>query len=317
MILKKAQKKFPDQTKTQPKETMRKIIVAIMVIFTTIAFAIPWQEASGTGYEVKLPPNYIIGTAYGKGISNVLMNAPMGGYHSSYTNIVIIYFFEAEDAVCKIRPAEKAGSAQPLAVYIKGGMPKAVMIDGGKENKSELLYVYAAGNLKKLKIKGFRTVGKIAISNDNECAGVTIQNVSKAAAGQVAGNIHSVIVSGKLKKLQSNKGGFGGASPTDTGVIAVEGASPGGIIKVGKGAEMSNLLFCGGLVNGGYNYSEAYNECWSSQQVLQTVIKMGLIKKVKTKAIGPGIFGMQVEKKYKDATKLKITDLVGMENLVE
>jgi len=292
-------------------------VLILSIFFTASAFAIPWQEATGTGYEVKLPPNYVIGTSYGKGISNVLMNAPMGGYHSSYTNIVIIYFFEAEDAVCKIRPADKAGSAQPLAVYIKGGMPKAVMIDGGKENESELLYVYVEGNLKKLKIKGFGTVGKIAISNNNEGTGVTIQNASKAAAGQIAGNIHSVIVSGKLKKLQSNKGGFGGFSPTDTGVIAIEGASPGGMIKVGKGGEMSNLLFCGGLVNGGYNYAEAFNECWSSQQVLQTVIKIGLVKKVKTKAIGPGVFGLQVEKKYKDATKLKITDLVGMENLVE
>ncbi len=292
-------------------------VLILCIFFTASAFAIPWQEATGTGYEVKLPPNYIIGTAYGKGISNVLMNAPMGGYHSSYTNIVIIYFFEAEDAVCKIRPADKAGSAQPLAVYIKGGMPKAVMIDGGKENESELLYVYAEGNLKKLKIKGFRNVGKIAISNNNEGAGVTIQNASKSAAGEVAGNIHSVIVSGKLKKLLSNKGGFGGTSPTDTGVIVIEGASPGGMIKVGKGAEMSDLLFCGGLVSGGYNYVEAFNECWTSQQVLQTVIKMGLIKKVKTKAIGPGVFGLKVERKYKDATKLKITDLVGVENLVE
>ena len=286
---------------------MGKIIVTIMMIFTIVAVAIPWQEASGTGYEVKLPPNYIIGTAYGKGISNVLMNAPMGGYHSSYTNIVIIYFFEAENAVCKIRPSNKAGSAQPLALIIKGGIPKVVMIDGGKENKSELLYVYADGNLEKLKIKGFGTVGKIAISNNNEGAGVTIQNASKAAAGQVAGNIHSVIVSGKLKKLQSNKGGFGGSSSTDTGVIAIEGASPGGMIKVGKNAEMSYLLFCGGLVNGGYNYAEAFDECWSSQQVLQTVIKMGSVKKEKTKAIGPAIFGLQFEKKYKYATKLKIT----------
>jgi len=296
---------------------MKKIIATIMVLITTVALAAPWQEATGTGYELKLPPNYAIGTAYGTGISNVLKIAPMGGYHSSYTNIVLIYFFEASNAVCKIRPANKAGSAQPLAVFIKGGIPKVVMIDGGKENKSELLYVYADGNFKKLKIKGFASVGKIAISNNNEGTGVTIQNASKSSAGETAGNVHTVIVSGKLKKLQSNKGGFGGTSPTDTGVISIGEASPKGLIKNGKDAEMAYLLFCGGLVGGGYDYAAAYSECWSSQQVVQTVVKMGSVKKVKTKAIGPGIFGLQVEKKYKDATKLNITDLIGMEHLVE
>ncbi len=288
-----------------------------MVVFSSATFATPWQEAAGTGYEVKLPPNYIIGTSYGAGISNVLKIAPMGGYHSSYTNIAIIYFFDARGAVCKIRPSNKAGTAQPLAVFIKGGIPKAVIIDGGKENKSELLYVYADGNLNKLKIKGFGSVGKIAVSNNNEGAGVTILNTSKAAAGVTAGNIHSVIVSGKLKKLQSNKGGFGGSSSTDTGVISIGEASPKGQIKVGKNAEMAYILLCGGLVGGGYDYAAAYSECWSSQQVVQTVVKMGSVKRVKTKAIGPGIFGLHVEKKYKDVTKLEITDLIGMDNLVE
>ncbi len=296
---------------------MKKYFLSFTLIISTFSVALPWMEAPNTDYEVKISPNVILYTAVGASISNQLINAPFGGYKTSYSNLVIIGFFGANGGACKIRPASKAGKGLPLAVLVKDGMPKTIMIDGGKDNKSELLYVYAEGNLKKLKIKGFASVGKIAISNNNDGTGVTIQNATKPSAGGAAGNVHSVIVNGKLKKLQSNKGGFGGTSPTDTGVISIEGDSPKGIIKSGPSAQMPYLLFCGGLVNGGYDFSAAYNHCWAMQQVDQAVVKMGSIKKLITKDIGPAIFGLNVEKKYKDATKLKITDVVGMENFVE
>ncbi len=192
---------------------------------------------------------------------------------------MIYYIIGATNGVCKFKPKNGLTSAGPLAVLAVDGAPKKIIIDGGKDSKSKLLYVY----------------------------------VDESPAG----NIHTVIVSGKLKKLQSNFGGLGGDSIANTGVVSIEGDSPNGQIKISPKADMSYLLLCGGLVNGGYNYSEAYDECWSTQQVLQTVINMGSIKKVKTKSIGPAIFALHVGEKYKNTNKLEVKDVIGIENLVD
>ncbi len=296
---------------------MKKKILILTIFLTTFAFAGPWMDAGFTGYEGKGPSGFFLGTMYGDGMSNILANAPFGGYNTAYTNYAYIFISNAVDGVCKIRPKDKAGQAEPLALFIVGSMPKTVIVEGGKSNESELLYVYADGNLKKLIIKGFEKIGKIAINNNDEGKGVTIQNAFKPVGNETAGNVHSVIVSGKLKKLQSKKGGFGGSSSNHIGAIAIEGASQKGIIKSGPKAEMSFLLFCGGLVNGGYNYAEAYDECWASQKVDNTVVKIGSIKKVDTKVIGPAVFGLQVVKKLKNDSKLTVTNLIGEENLVE
>jgi len=301
--------------------TIMKKIIAVTLIFASFTFAFPWMDISHSDYQYK-GPNHTAMYITGPGASNNLALLPFGGASSSATNILIYYIIGATNGVCKFKPKKGLTSAGPLAVLAVDGAPKKIIIDGGKDSKSKLLYVYVdetpAGTIKKILIKGYESVDKIAVSNKNEGVGVTIQNVSKPADGKkIAGNIHTVIVSGKTKKLQSNFGGLGGNSVTDTGAVSIGADSPMGQIKISKKADMSYLLLCGGLVSGGYNYAEAYNECWSSQQVLRTVVNMSSIKKVKIKSIGPAIFGLHVEKKYKDASKLEIKDVVGIENLVD
>jgi len=301
-------------------KNLLKCLILLIIILTSLTFAFPWSDISNSNYQYK-GPNHTAMYITGSGASSNLTNAPMGGVFSDVTNALIYYIIGATNGVCKFKPKEGVTSAQPLAVFAVNGAPKKIIIDGGKDCTAKLLYVYvdgsSVGDIKKVLVNGYGEVGKIAISNKSDFTGVTIQNVSKPSAGnEVAGNIHSVIVSGKLKKLQSNFGGIGGSS-TNIGVVSVEAPSPKGQIKVGSKAEMSNLIFCGGLVNGGYDFDDAYNECLATQQVDLTVVKMGSIKKLKTKSIGPAIFGLQVEKKYKDASKPKITDVIGTENFVE
>ncbi len=301
-------------------KNIKKRLILFTVLLASLTFALPWMEILHSNYMYK-GPNHTAMYITGQSASANLTNAPFGGVFSDVTNALIYYIIGATNGVCKFKPKDGVTCAQPLAVFAVDGAPKKIIIDGGKDCTAKLLYVYvdgsSVGDIKKVLIKGYGEVGKIAISNKSDIVGVTIQNVSKPSAGnEVAGNIHSVIVSGKLKKLQSNFGGIGGAL-TNIGVVSVETPSPKGQIKVSSKAEMSHLLFCGGLVNGGYDFADAYNECWATQQVDLTVVKMGSIKKLKTKSIGPAIFGLQVEKKYKNASKLKITDVVGMENFVE
>jgi hypothetical protein len=307
-------------------------VTAISVgVAVAIAGGSPWANIPNTDLQYNGPGGVTVWTSAETDVVAMVANAPYGGCAVD-SNTVVIEITGADGGKCQIAPQDKKnGSSQLFALFVEGG-PKQLQIDCGQaKGAGEMPYLYVDGKAKKILLKGMATVGKVVVDNAGAANGVQIQNISKSKvkgpkvltvrkAGPPSGQIHSVITSGKLKRLQSNQGGFGGDG-SGPGVIAVGENSPKGQIKVSPRGALADILVCKALNQSNeYAYAQAYQECIASNAVLPYVEK-AVLKMINAKAIGPAVIAADLGKPFKQnqlGKRVKLTEpVVGKENLVE
>jgi len=247
-------------------------------------------------------------------------DAPYGGENIN-NQTVLIKITNVGDKSCIIKPFDKkTGSQDSIALFIEGGNPKKIQVDFGKsKGKGIIPYIFVDGKVGKILFKGLEEdVRKIVVNNSGDDKGVIIQNISKKGAG-----IRSIFTTGKLKRAQSNHGGFGDLLACGNGVIMIGEDSPKCQIKASPKGSINNILICKSVDTNAYAgnaYSEAYNECIASNKIVSTVI-VGKIKKINTKAIGPAVIAVDVSSKIKEkqyGKKVTVTEpIVGKDNFVE
>ena len=289
---------------------MKKIFVVLIVLTVGIVMA------KGKGEPI--PGTDLIYTGSGNVVTDTIdsiNNYPYGEYADAEPGTVVVIIDNAGTKSCKIQPADgKKGSQDSIALIIEDG-PKKVQIDFSQSKGSgKIPYLYIKGNAEKVLIKGMgEDVGLVVIDNNPSNKGALLQNISKKGPG-----FKSIITRGKLKRAQSNHGGFGGASDTEPGIIMIGTDSPKAQIQ-GKGA-IANVLICKSVNTNVYSLTEAYAECIATTSIVAEV-EVGKIKMLKTKAIGPAVIAVDVSKKIKEkqyGKKIKITELiVGKENFVK
>ena len=313
---------------------MRGITIAFTVaVAATLALAggSPWTDIPNTDLQYNGPGGVTVWTSAETDVVALVANAPYGGY-AVESNTVVIELTGAGSGKCTIAPQDKKqGSSQLFALFVDGG-PKMLQIDCGQaKGAGEMPYLYVDGNAKKVLLKGMAYVGKVVVDNAGAAgSGVMIQNISKSKGKPPknksvrkppsSGQITSVITSGKLRRLQSNHGGFGG-SESMPGVIAVGADSPKGQVKASPKGALAYVLICKALDQSNeYAYAEAYEECIASNAVLPYV-EMATLKKLNAKAIGPAVIAVELGKPFKPnqlGKRVKLTQpVVGEDNLVQ
>jgi len=222
---------------------------------------------------------------------------------------------------CKILPANKS-SQDTIALVIEGG-PKKIQIDFGQSKGTGIIpYMYVNGNAGKILYKGLAgDVGRIVVDNESNGKGVHLQNISKGKGNSGGGGFMDIITMGKLKRAQSNHAGFGGSDDANPGIIMIGKDSPKGQIKASPKGEVANVLICKNVDTNVFDtFQIAYADCIASNEVLDGV-EMGKLKMVNTKALGPAVIAVDVDKKFKAnqvGKRIKITDpVVGIENITE
>lgn len=246
----------------------------------------------------------------------LLTNAPYGGMAVVPPGLVAVVISNASGGASKIKAKGKS-SLDRIAVFFYGDTSMLQIDCGQSDCNGQLEYLYAKGDVGKVLLKGLGYAGKLVVDNVGSAKGVQIQNISKTkghSKGDAGGNIHSVITSGKLDKLQSNHGYIGGPDQTDPGVLAVGTASPNGQVKPKAGIKC--ILICGTITSNQYNYAQAYAECIASNAILPYVT-MTSLKQLNTKAIGPAVCAVTLEKKC-SSKKTDVTEpVVGKENVLD
>ncbi|RLD12333.1 MAG: hypothetical protein DRI44_00960 [Chlamydiae bacterium] len=190
---------------------------------------------------------------------------------------------------------------------------------GQSKGKGKMPYIFVDGKVRKILFKGLEeNIRKIVVNNLGDDKGVIIQNISKKGAG-----IRSIFITGKLKRAQSNHGGFGDPFACGNGVIMIGEDSPKCQIKASHKEAIENILICKSVDTNAYSgnaYRQAYNECIASNAIVSAVT-LGKIKKINTKAIGPAVIAVDVSSKIKEkqyGKKVKVTEpIVGKDNFVE
>ena len=247
-----------------------------------------------------------------------LKNYPYGEYAVPDAGTVVVIIENAGTKSCKIQPADgKKGSQDSIALIIEDG-PKKVQIDFSQSKGSgKIPYLYIKGNAEKVLVKGMgEDVGLVVIDNNPSNKGVQLQNISKKGPG-----FKSIITRGKLKKAQSNHGGFGGENDSEPGIIMIGTDSPKAQIQ-GKDT-VANVLICKNVDTNAFvcnPLKSAYAECIATTSIVAGV-ELGKIKMLKIKNIGPAVIAVDVSKKIKEkqyGKKIKIKGLiVGKENFVQ
>lgn len=297
-----------------------------------MAHAAPWVNIPGTDLRYSGPGTVSVVTD-SNDVVNILTNAPYGGVAAPDPATVVIIISNAAGGNAMIGPANKASSGL-FAFFIHGGAGKIDIDCGQAKGSGRTPYVFADGGVGKIKFKGMSAVGKVVVDNKGGGEGVHIQNISKSrpqplAAGEAlrapkpkpgpAGSIGSVITSGKLKRLQSNHGGFGGTL-AEPGVIAIGEDSPNGQIKPNPKGPVAYVLICKQLASNSYDYAAAYTACIETNTILPNV-EMTKLKKINAKVIGPAVIATTLENKIPASQvgkRVKLTQpIVGEENLVE
>jgi hypothetical protein len=235
---------------------------------------------------------------------------------------VLVMVSNPGNGSCKIQPADKS-SEDTIALVVEGG-PKKIQIDFGQsKGKGVIPYMFVEGNPGKILFKGLAgNVGRVVVYNEDDARGVHLQNISKKAKGNDdGGGFTDIIIMDKLKRAQSNHGGFGGPDEANPGIIMIGKDSPKGQIKASPRGEIANVLICKSFdTNVFANFQAAYADCIASNAVLPGV-EVGNLKMINTKALGPAVIAVDVDKKYKAkqvGKRIKITDpVVGQENIFE
>ncbi|GEM_PF-1603638 len=305
------------------------LLACVCMVLSIAAVAAPGTPIAGTGLLYSGPGTATAVTDMDT-IRDLLTNAPAGGLATVPPETVLIIVSNATGGSAKFSPANKADNGT-YAIMIDG-TPNKIDVDCGQAKGAGLVpYMYVNGSPRKIMFKGMSFVGKIVVNNAGDATGVHIQNISKKAkhAGPVLlgglsdepGRIRAVITTGKLKRLQSNHGGFGGNSQLDPGVIAVGEASPDGQLKANPKGHVSFVLLCSKLTAPNeYDYAGAYQECLASNAVLPRVV-MGSLKMLNAKAIGPAVIGTTFVKPIPASQigkRVKLTNpVVGQSNLVQ
>ena len=297
---------------------MKHLIVIVCLVCATGAFAkggpIPIQY-TGLTYNGPGGVESVTGT-----VANVLTN-----YLWSDVPIppetVLVKITNPGNKSCKIQPADKS-SDDTIALVIEGG-PKKIQIDFGQSKGQGVIpYMYVEGNPGKILFKGLAgNVRRVVIYNEDDARGVHLQNISKGKGKDEGGGFTDIIIMDKLKRAQSNHGGFGGPDDANPGIIMIGEDSSKGQIKASPKGEIANVLICKSFdTNVFANFQAAYADCIASNEILAG-IEMGELKMINTKALGPAVIAVDVDKKYKPkqvGKRIKITDpVVGLENITE
>jgi len=298
---------------------MKKITIIFILLIAGLTFA--------GGATSKIPCTDLIYTGEGGVDASTgavaqaeVKNAPFYGANIS-SNTVLIKITSVGDKSCIIKPFDKKnGSQDSIALFIEGGNPKIIKVDFSQsKGAGKIPYMYVDGKAGKILFKGLEeNIRKIVVNNKGANKGVYIQNISKKGSG-----IRSIFTTGKLKRAQSNHGGFGDPQACGNGVIMVGEDSPKCQIKASPKGEIEHILICKSVDTNAYSgnaYAKAYNECLISNEVVST-ITVGKIKKLNTKAIGPAVIAVDVSKKIKEkqyGKKVKVLgQIVGKDNFVE
>lgn len=304
------------------------LLTSFCALWALTLLAAPGTPIPGTGLAYNGPGTVSVVTDAGA-IRDILTNAPAGGLTDIPSELVLIILSNATGGNAKFTPVNKADNGT-YALLIEGSPTKIDVDCGQAKGSGQLPYMAVNGSPIKIMFKGMSRVGKVVVLNAGAAAGVHIQNISKhtknyspALLGDLSnepGRIHSVITTGKLKRLHSNHGGFGGTSATDPGVIAIGEASPDGEIKANPKGHVSFVLLCAGLTpSHDYDYAGAYDACIQSNAVLPRVV-MGSLKMLNAKEIGPAVIGATFTKRIpaqQIGTRVKLTQpVVGQDNLV-
>ena len=219
---------------------------------------------------------------------------------------------------CMIQPADK-GSQDTIALIIEGGPSKIQMDFGQAKGAGTIPYMYINGNAGKVLFKGLaEDIGRVVVDNENDSRGIHLQNISK---GKTGGGFKDIITAGKLHRAQSNHAGFGGPDENDIGIMMIGKETNKGQIKASPKGGVANILICKSVnTNKFATFQEAYDTCVASNAV-QTGVEMTGLMKINTKAIGPAVLAVDVDKKYKSnqvGKRIKITDpVVGLGNVTE
>ena len=295
---------------------MKKGFIVLMVLMCGIVMA------KGSGIPIPGTDLMYTGAGTVETVSvDVIENYPYGTYsEKGEAGSVVVKINNAGNKSCKIQPADgKKGSQDSIALIIEGG-PKKIQIDFSQsKGDGKLPFLYVGGNAGKVLIKGMgEDVGMVVVDNKGAAKGVHLQNISKKGPG-----FKSIITMGKLKRAQSNHGGFGGDTDTEPGVIIIGEDSPKGQIKASPKGKVANVLICKNIDTNAfctYPLKDAYRNCITTTSIVNGV-ELGKIKMINTKAIGPAVIAVDVGKKIKEkqyGKKVKVTELiVGKENLVE
>ena len=305
------------------------LLITVCALLTSTALAAPGTPIAGTGLLYSGPGTATAVTNI-DAVRDLLTNAPAGGLATVPFETVLIMVSNANAGNVKFSPANKADNG--TYAFMIDGTPGTLDVDCGQAKGTGLVpYLYVNGRPRKIMFKGMSVVGKIVVNNTGDATGVQIQNISKRTKRTEharlpgvlyePGRIHSVITTGKLKRLQSNHGGFGGASAADPGVIAVGEASPDGQLKANPKGRVSFVLVCRQLAPpNDYDYAGAYRACLASNTVLPRVV-MGNLKMLNAKAIGPAVIGATFVKPIPASQigkRVKLTNpVVGQTNLVQ
>jgi len=296
---------------------MKNLILLLSIVCSSVAFAggraIP---IPGTSLTYEGPSDVIT-------ISGVLTN------HMPYypwsnvpwpTNTIIIIIPEPGENSCKIVPTNKS-SQDSIILIIEGG-PRKIMVDFGQSKGAGTIpYMYVNGNAGKILFKGMGSdVCRIVVDNETADKGVHLQNISKGT-GNTGSGFKDIITMGKLKRAQSNHAGFGARDACAIGIIMIGKDSPKGQIKASSKGEVASVLICKNVdTNIFVNFQTAYFQCIASNAVLPGV-EMGNLKMINTKALGPAVIAVDVDKKFKNkqvGKRIKLTSpVVGTENIID
>jgi hypothetical protein len=305
------------------------LLTSVCALCAVTLLAAPGTPIPNTGLAYSGPGTVAVVTDSGA-IASILTNAPAGGLTDIPPGLVLIILSNATGGHAKFTPANKADNGT-YAILIEGSPTKIDVDCGQAKGIGQLPYMAVNGKPEKIMFKGMSLVGKVVVLNAGAATGVHIQNISKRAKhhphdllGGISaepGRIRAVITTGKLKRLQSNHGGFGGVSAADPGVIAIGEASPDAQIKPNPKGRVNFVLLCAGLTpSNDYDYAGAYKECIQSNAVLPRVV-MGALKKLNAKAIGPAVIGVTLTKPIpanQIGKRVKLTQpIVGQNNLVQ
>lgn len=285
---------------------IKAVLICVVVCIASVAYSIEMPEI---GYKLKGDWHSITWRMGRPG--PLVSNMPFGGA-AVLSNTVILWVNGDTGAVYKISAI--TNYPPPLVLIIEDNPPRKVKVDGG--GTGELPYMYIEGPVKNIKLKGYQSVGKIAVSNSGAEAGVKIINASKAPKGTILSSMWSVIVTGPLKKFMAKKCGLGGTGAENPGFLVTGEGSKKAKVKV-SGEGLHYILMCGSVTSNLFN--EAYNACWAAQDIVPAYVQEGEIKKIKSPSYGPGICGITVDKKIpaKKLEKIPVIDFVGMENIFD
>jgi len=310
---------------------MKNMVFAVAAVCAVhAALAAPWVSIEGTDLRYK-GPGTVSAVTNPAEVTAILTNQLGVPINSIPAGTAVIQINNANNALNKIAPVAKS-SSQTFALLVYGS-PGVLSVDCGQANgDGHLIYLYVEQDVRKIMFKGMKEVLQVFVNNAGSAQGVQIMNLSKSSGGGPAkarlltapevdeGAIHTVITSGKVKRLQSVHSGFG-AEGSIPGAIMVGEDSPQGIIKTHPKGGMQNVLLCKGIAGPDpFDIAAVMNECIASNAVLP-MVQIGQLKKANVKDIGPAVLGISLVKKIPASQVDKKVDftepVVGKSNFVQ